>query len=637
MLTDARTRRGTGLVLVLLVVAYLVAWNVPTARADGDAGRLVLVLDSSGSMAEPASGGGTKIAAAKSALGRVVGSLPADQPVGLRVYGATVFSRGDAGACTDSQLVVPVETGNRADLRSAIRSYRPYGETPIGYALQQAGQDLGTEGKRNIVLVSDGEPTCAPDPCVVARNLSEQGIDLKIDVVGLDVDGAAREQLQCIARAGHGVYYDAGSAADLAASLVKLATRASRPFETIGRRVAGTPTADGAPTIDAGDWLDRIGTQKEDVRTYEVAREIPGSTLHVAASVRNSSSYGEQILIDLATPEGDSCGTAVDFTQLSSGQLISAGTSAGDVSSFGDVEEGSPCSTSDSIIATVTDKALDRNAEKPLEIRVYEEPPVQDPAALPEPEDDDRWVAPPRGRGKRTTGGSSFDDAPLLKPGSYRDSIVPGEVLTYQVKADWGQRLTALVSFPPASTQLADAIGLGDELTNVTLFSPTRRLAASSAITDGPSRQTFLAGNGQQIAATTLPISYRARGTSSSSGGASINGVYTVSVYLEEDPDGDDYLVPFTLSLGVTGKVGGAPTYVEAPAPIASPTPEPSPSSTPSDDPTTTAAVPTSGSDSSGGATGGSGAGLALGGAGVLALLAAAVVAVRSRRSPAAG
>lgn len=86
-----RTPALAPILLVLLVVTFLAAWDVP-ARADDsgdsgvkDPGRMVMVLDSSGSMKETAAGGETKIAAAKAALNRVIGSLPDDQAVGLRV------------------------------------------------------------------------------------------------------------------------------------------------------------------------------------------------------------------------------------------------------------------------------------------------------------------------------------------------------------------------------------------------------------------------------------------------------------------------------------------------------------------------------------------------------------------------
>ncbi|WP_162529642.1 vWA domain-containing protein [Nocardioides caldifontis] len=612
----------------LMVAAWLVSWDLALPAHADESGRMVMVLDSSGSMKEQANGGETKIAAAKKALGDVVDSLPEDQSVGLRVYGAEVFSADDPGACEDSQLVVPVETGNRDQLRQAISSYRPYGETPIGYALQEAGKDLGNEGKRNIVLVSDGEPTCAPDPCVVARGLAKDGIDLRIDVVGLDVDGKAKSVLQCVARAGGGVYYDASSSEELSSSLTKLATRAARPFTGIGQPVTGTPTTDGAPEIGAGDWLDEIGEQQEDVRTYEVTRETPGSTLHVSASVRNSSSYGEEIRIELTTEDGATCGEAVDFTQLSAGQLISAGTSADDIDLAGGVVEDDPCATADSVFATVTDKTLrDDNEPKQLEVRVYEEPPVEDAASLPEPSEDGTWAAPPRGKATKVVGGSSFEDAPVLEPGVYRDTIVPGEVLTYQVEAGWGQQVSALAKFAPMSGKLADAVGKVDVLSRVTLFSPTRRVAAAPNTVDGPPMQAFLDTNGHEVGATTSPITYRNRGMSNQFGGANIDGSYTVTVYLEEDPDGDDYLVPFTLSVGASGTVAGEPTYAEEPEPVESPTPSSS----------GTASGPTSSGGSTSSSSGDDGgidpAALALGGAGVAALAAAGVVVARSRRS----
>ena len=87
----------------------------PTATGTQDAtnnkstaeGKLVLLLDSSGSMKESA-GGQTKIAAAKAALKDVLTRLPDDAQVGVRVFGAKVFSAKDEGACTDTQNVVPV-------------------------------------------------------------------------------------------------------------------------------------------------------------------------------------------------------------------------------------------------------------------------------------------------------------------------------------------------------------------------------------------------------------------------------------------------------------------------------------------------------------------------------------------------
>ncbi len=109
-----------------------VSSTVGAASADEvEFGRLMLVLDSSGSMSESAGGGQSKIAAAKNALRRVVAGLPDEAEVGLRVFGSEVFSRTDPGSCSDTQQVVAPGTDNRTELRSAIGDYEPYGETPI--------------------------------------------------------------------------------------------------------------------------------------------------------------------------------------------------------------------------------------------------------------------------------------------------------------------------------------------------------------------------------------------------------------------------------------------------------------------------------------------------------------------------
>jgi len=583
-MTPVTTRRVVaGATLALLVLSFVLSWHlVPLpahallpGAAEGDGGRIVLVLDSSGSMKEPSASEETKIAAAKKALNQVIDSLPDDQEVGLRVYGAQVFSRDQPGACTDSQLVVPVDSGNRNQLISAVASYRPYGETPIGYALQEAGKDLGEEGRRTIVLVSDGEPTCAPDPCKVASDLSEQGLDVTIDVVGLDVDGSARDTLRCIAGTGNGTYYDADSSEELAASLEKLATRAARPFAAIGQSVAGTPTADGAPVITAGDWLDALGTtEAELINSYTVTRQIPGSTLHVSASLRTATGDGETVEVKLATPEGQECGTDSAFTQLSAGQLLSAGAITDSVSASDEPAPDDPCIAADALVATITDQVPSVAGPRPLEVRVIEEPPVESTDGLPAALTSGKFWQPPAGRPSRTTGGSSFADAPLLEPGSYRDSIIPGEVLTYQVDLDWGQRLAAQVDFPSPGTRLAQATGNLEMFTRVDVFSPGRRLATNNALTGTPTSQAFLPNTALTTGAGITSVAYLSRVGTGASKGAALAGRYTVTVFLEEDPDAESYLVPFTLRLGVTGNVAGVPAYAgkQAPEPTDGPT-----------------------------------------------------------------
>lgn len=633
MLTSRSPGRAAGSLITLVLVAFLLSAVDTSAQAgeqadEGETGRMVLVLDSSGSMKERTAGGQTKIAAAKAALDTVIGSLPEEQAVGLRVYGAKVFSRDDPGACTDSQLAVPVETGNRDALRAAVEDYRPYGETPIGYALQQAGKDLGNEGKRTIVLVSDGEPTCAPDPCKVARDLSKNGIDLRIDVVGLDVDGNARGKLQCIAAAGNGSYYDADSAENLASSLVKLATRAARPFTASGQPVRGTDTPEGAPTIGAGDWLDEIGGPGEtsSTRHYVIARENPGSTIHASATVQTTSGATEFLDLSLTTPDGKECDLATGVSQLGGGQLLAGGTSASTLSPFGDADPNNPCAQSETLLYTVEDRPSEPvTTPRPLELRVIEEPPVAGLAGLPEPVDDPKWTKPAVGSPTETTGGSSFKDAALLEPGTYRDNLVPGEVLTYQVDVEWGQQLAAFVEFPKADAKLGSALGRSEILSKLQVFSPGREDVTDTADTgNAVNPQSFMQPEAIELGASTAPATYLSRAKSDPLDGTGLAGRYTVSVFLEEDPEDGSYIVPFTLTVDVTGAARSGPEYVEPEEPQESPTAAPSPEA--SQPPSAGETDSASGDDA-----GGSGAGLVLGGLGLAALAGAGYLIFRSR------
>lgn len=431
--TKPRPARWTACLGGLLVLVFSSGLAVaPPGSADPAApeeeatpSKLVLVMDSSGSMKEAAGGGQTRIQAAKTALDQVIGSLPADQEVGLRVFGAEVFSRTDAGACQDSQLVVPVATDNREDLRRAVASYEPYGETPTGYALEQAGRDLGDEGERNIVLVSDGEPTCEPDPCLVAKKLTADGIALRIDVVGLAVSGSARQTLQCVADAGGGVYYDAGTADELVQSLTRVAERSARGYREVGQPVIGAASVADAPVITAGDWVDVVETTQPE-RHYLVRRELQDSTIFVSAAYRSPREDGASFnRIRLETPDGDACGSGAEVEQLATGVLVASSAIAGPFDTFGDVATDNPCLTSRELVAVVDYSG--ESSDTPVEIRVTEVPALADAAALPAPTEEVTWSQPDGGNRSEVAGGTSFVDPEPLTPGSYRGTIVPGE------------------------------------------------------------------------------------------------------------------------------------------------------------------------------------------------------------------
>lgn len=611
----------------------------PTAPAGaepepGDPGRLMLVLDSSGSMAEPASGGGTKIEAAKTALHQVVDGLPSDAEVGMRVYGAEVFSRDDAGACTDSQRVVDLGTDNRDALHSAIDDYTPYGETPIGYALQEAAADLGDEGQRSIVLVSDGEPTCPPDPCQVARQLSRQGVDVRIDVVGLDVDGPAEEALRCIADNGNGTYYDADDSEDLTDALETLATRAARPYQPTGLAVTGSADATSAPTITAGSYVDQIGGIESPTGTlhYAVERTVPGSSVTVSATIltpyyvdrSRAQDEWDRIDLELTTPEGQTCDTDAPARARSM-----------DATALTVSVDADECADAETLVARVT-RSDGADFPTPLELAVVEEPPVVDAMSLPAPaEDAVTWQAPEGSRPAAATGGSSFAESTPISPGTLRGTLVPGEVQTFSVDIGWGQQLATTMTIADPSGPLAEELPQIGTPVAVGVYGPTRADAVAQATGAPPAFAKIFPSGGVQVGATTAPVTYRNREATGTDPlrAAATAGQFTIVVSMADDQARASYEVPFVLDVGVTGEVTGAPEYDLAEEPTETPSTAPE-TTMPSDAPADTGDEPATAAEDD---TDGDGMVLALlGGGALVVLLVVAVLALlllrRSRR-----
>jgi Ca-activated chloride channel family protein len=161
--------------------------------------------------------GRSRLEAAKFAAADVLSKLPLDTRVGLRVYGhqAKTADRN----CDDTALVAPLDTveRNREPLGAALATVQARGYTPISLSLQRAASDLSAEAgsERIVVLLSDGRETCKSDPCGVALALAAADARLVVHSIGLGVDAAARTQLQCIASAARGTYYDANTRGEL--------------------------------------------------------------------------------------------------------------------------------------------------------------------------------------------------------------------------------------------------------------------------------------------------------------------------------------------------------------------------------------------------------------------------------------
>jgi hypothetical protein len=193
--------------LVALAVSLLPASALAQSCNTADRS-VLLILDASGSMNAKLPNGETRVAVAQRAIKGVVGFIPAQAQLSLRMYGAQ--SPSSAKNCQDTNLAMPFgpASANGGAITTTVDGVKAQGYTPIAYSLGQAAGDFTADAKeRVIVLVSDGKETCAGDPVVAAKALA--GKNITVHTVGFIVDTAARGQLQAIARATGGSYFDA--------------------------------------------------------------------------------------------------------------------------------------------------------------------------------------------------------------------------------------------------------------------------------------------------------------------------------------------------------------------------------------------------------------------------------------------
>ena len=634
-----RPRTGRGLrqtllgVLALLVAATGLLVTPLPAQAD-EATKVLLLLDVSGSMNERISSGGTKFAAAQRAVKRVADAVPAGTQVGLRVYGSEIAEPKEQNpkACTDTKLVLPIGPLNRGRLYRAVDSFEAKGETPIAYSLGKAVDDLGPSGKRVLILISDGEESCDGDPCPAARRLAKAGVDLQFNAIGLAVDSKARSQLQCIAKAGDGNYYDADNTSDLEDAVRRITQRALRPFQTTGTPVEGTVDQAGAPSIRVGQYKDKYDASNTP-RYYRVTR-TPGSTVtaSIATIVRPYPSQNtENWTLTLATPDGTRCATS---TATSGGYRATTVLSGAVVSSQVDPITRSPgpepcASAPELLLSLARSSPLGNEDEVSVEVLIAEEPPISNLAALPEPDTDYNGTA---GAVRAATpspaklGGTSFSNSTEVKAGTWRDSVATGETVFYRVHLEPGQRLrvTAETPTPRSDWELGAAEAI---TTRVNVYSPARvSLTEQSAA---------LQGNGAvRVTAASPTVRVRNREVPPPASWlepnvttAAVAGDYFVSLQLDPlQANLSGRVMQVRLSLAVDGQPSGQPEYA-----VPSPTPSPSPTAAMESVAPTPGATPTSEPPADGGS--GVAPGLLLAGAGVLALgLVAGALAVTRRR-----
>ncbi|GAC1310489.1 MAG: hypothetical protein NVSMB19_24740 [Vulcanimicrobiaceae bacterium] len=239
--------------------ALLVALAGPkfSARVPAKDGTVVICIDTSGSM-RAHDVAPTRADAAREAARAFVDAVPAGTRVGI-----VSFSSG-------ANLNAP-PTSDLDIVRDALdRLPPPEGATAIGDALQLAAQQMPAQGRRIVVLLTDGVNNRGVDPLAASRAIGARGI--AIETVGVGSSGSGeiipgtREPaeldapaLTAIADNGHGRYVAAGNAATLREIFRSIAL--ATVWES--KRVDGTvPFALGGGAVLALAFLGALATGK---------------------------------------------------------------------------------------------------------------------------------------------------------------------------------------------------------------------------------------------------------------------------------------------------------------------------------------------------------------------------------------
>lgn len=274
----------------------------------------ILVMDGSGSMWGQIDGI-NKIVIAREVVDGLLDRFPADQNLGLTLYGHR--TRGD---CSDIETVVAPGLGNREAISQAVNTLNPRGSTPMTDAIIQAAQSLRyTEVPATVILVSDGIETCNPDPCAAAEALEQAGIDFTAHVIGFDVTEAdALAQMQCLADRTGGTFTTASNAEELSDALTQVAIAPEPAPEPEPSTVAinfqallgdeNGPLIEGPVTwtLDGSDPLELTGNPVEleldqgsyDVTAYWVTQEVEQSRQFIAIG----ESVDVTFVFDVPTP-----------------------------------------------------------------------------------------------------------------------------------------------------------------------------------------------------------------------------------------------------------------------------------------------------------------------------------------------
>ncbi|EFL88225.1 VWA domain-containing protein [Ahrensia sp. R2A130] len=201
---------------LILAAASLTLTQPANAQQTQSSRNVMVVFDGSGSMWGQIEGR-AKIEIARDVLSSVLGETTSNMTIGMIAYG-----HRKKGQCSDIETVVaPGPAASTVpEMIARANAIKPKGKTPLSDAVRKAAESLRyTENEATVVLVTDGIETCNADPCALATELEESGVDFTTHVVGFGLSKDEGRQVACLAANTGGKFISADDADELKAAL----------------------------------------------------------------------------------------------------------------------------------------------------------------------------------------------------------------------------------------------------------------------------------------------------------------------------------------------------------------------------------------------------------------------------------
>lgn len=540
--------------------------------------KAVLVMDLSDSMmAKDIGGDKTRLDVAKDAATGLIDSLPESANMGLVVYGQNESNAANnrVAGCKDVETVSPVGPIKKEELKNRIRDFKAKGYTPIGNSLLKAAEELGKDGERSIVLVSDGHDTCAPPPvCEVAKKLAGQGYNLTIHTVGFQTDRKAREELECIAKSSGGQFLSAKNARELANSVKFLATRSMVGYQPVGTPFEFARNPEDAKYLGEGRYRTKL---KPEVNPddpmplyYKLAIPKNHNAIVTLKAIPRKSSSGEGHhdlyfgIEDATNSSSDECQDFDKFTLAGNrahADTYEALSADGGVISIDPEKGASPeCDQNQWVVEnniSISDHQIKeeyQDEEVDVEVEVHFEPQVMEKDRQNFPEgstgDSSGKYSPGSFSNPETIqGAANYASAPELQPGAtYKDGAVRGEMKYYKIPVEWGQ--TPVVAVRGTKGQARTIATPSLVMTNP-FYSDSSGTMKSETLGEGT------------VIWPDRPIQYRNREANAGGLSHAFAGYYYVGVAVSEangqDLDGSEQ--PFELSVKLDGEPSEGPAW----------------------------------------------------------------------------